>query len=60
MRQMLLNNTNQARMMFIFPFMTVKVVGAINYKALPIWPKKIPFYPHSKPKEAPIAANTQS
>ena len=60
MRQMLLNNTNQARMMFIFPFMTVKVVAAIYYEALRLWLKKIPFHPYSKPKEAPIVANTQS
>jgi len=60
MRQIPLSNTNLARMMFSFPFMTVKVVGAIYYEALRLWLKKISFHPHSKPKEAPVAANTQS
>jgi DUF1365 family protein len=41
-----------------YPFMTLKVVGAIYYQALRLWLKKVPFHPHPEKKEAPQAVKT--
>jgi len=35
-----------ARVLTIFPFMTLKVVGAIYWQALRLWLKRMPFYTH--------------
>ncbi len=48
-----------ARMMFGFPFMTLKVIGAIYFEALRLWLKRVPIHPHTRSKEAPVAANEQ-
>lgn len=48
-----------ARVMIGFPFMTLKVIGAIYFEALRLWLKKVPIHPHTRPKEAPVAANEQ-
>ena len=29
-----------------FPFMTLKVIGAIYWQALRLWQKRVPFHPH--------------
>lgn len=50
---------NLARMMVSFPFMTLKVIGAIYLEALRLWLKKVPFHPHTKLKEAPSAVTEQ-
>jgi DUF1365 family protein len=55
-----LNSWNLARMMLTFPFMTLKVIGAIYFEALRLWLKKTPIHPHSQSKETPVAANKQT
>jgi DUF1365 family protein len=35
-----------ARVLVVYPFMTLKVVGAIYWQALRLWVKRCPFYPH--------------
>jgi len=45
-----------AQSLFIFPFMTIKVITAIYWQALRLWFKKVQVYDHpvkSKTKEAP-------
>jgi len=36
------------RVLFQYPWMTAKVMGAIYWQALKLWWKKAPFYPHPK------------
>jgi DUF1365 family protein len=44
----LINAKNLSRILYQFPFMTIKVVSAIYYQALKLWLKGIPFYSHPK------------
>jgi uncharacterized protein len=41
------------RMLFSYPWMTLKVVAAIYWQALRLWLKRIPFYPHPKQHSKP-------
>lgn len=54
------NGRNLARMMLVFPFMTVKVIAAIYFEALRLWLKKTPLHTHKQPKETPVVANRQA
>ena len=59
LRRQPLTAKNLARMMVSFPFMTLKVIGAIYLEALRLWLKRVPFHPHTKAKEAPSAVTEQ-
>lgn len=37
-----------ARVLFAYPFMTAKVIGAIHWQALRLWWKRCPVYPHPR------------
>ncbi|MFM9968204.1 MAG: DUF1365 domain-containing protein [Burkholderiales bacterium] len=41
-----INSANLARVLFMFPFITLKVVAAIYWQALRLWIKRAPFHPH--------------
>lgn len=49
------------RALIRYPFMTVKVVGAIYWQAMRLWLKKVPYFSHpgNKPKDQPIYARTK-
>jgi DUF1365 family protein len=57
MKRKTLDNRHVMQMMLSYPLMTFKVIGAIYFEALRLWLKKVPFYAHSKIKEAPAVAN---
>lgn len=41
-----------ARVLMVFPFMTVKVIGAIYWQALKLWLKRCPLYIHPDKKNS--------
>lgn len=52
LQQLPVNSFNLARVLTLYPFMTVKVVVLIYFQALRLWLKKVPFYPHPKHENA--------
>jgi DUF1365 family protein len=44
-----------ARVLVMYPFMTMSVMKSIYWQALKLWIKACPFYPHPS-KRAPISA----
>ena len=47
-----------ARVLLIYPLMTVRVFAAIHWQALRLWIKRVPFFVHPD-KEAPAPANSK-
>lgn len=43
-----INHFNMARVLFLYPLMTMKVITAIYWQALKLWIKKTPFFSHPK------------
>lgn len=41
-----INHLSLSKVLFRFPFMTMKIVGAIYYEALKLWLKRTPVYDH--------------
>jgi DUF1365 family protein len=47
-----------ARVLLVYPWMTVRVIVAIHWQALRMWLKRVPFIVHPD-KEAPATANSK-
>jgi DUF1365 family protein len=43
-----INRLQLARVLLMYPLMTIKVISAIYWQALKLWFKKTPFYTHPK------------
>ena len=56
LQQRPINSWQLARILCLYPLMTVKVIGAIYFEALRLWLKKIPFFTHPETEEAPEKA----
>ena len=58
LKQAPISSFNLARVLVVYPLVTVKVVVGIYFEALRLWLKKIPFYSHpDENKEAPKSAS---
>ncbi len=52
-----ITTSSLARVLVVYPLMTIKVIAAIYLQALRLWLKKTPFYVHPD-KEAPGSAKS--
>jgi DUF1365 family protein len=56
-----LTRRNMRNVLIRYPFMTVKVIGAIYWQALKLWFKKVPFvgHPNNRPQQQLIEAKSK-
>ena len=53
-----INGVQLARVLAIFPLMTVKIVAAIYWQALRLWLKRCPLYVHPDKKKTMVVQKT--
>ena len=53
LRRVPISSYGLARVLVVYPLLTVKVVAAIYFEALRLWLKGTPIYPHPHKKETP-------
>lgn len=56
LRRVPISSYNLARVLVMYPLVTVKVVAGIYFEALRLWLKGTPFFPHPHKKETPRQA----
>lgn len=55
MRRREISGASLARVLAVYPFMTMKIIGAIYWQALRLWLKRCPYYEHPE-KDNTVAA----
>jgi DUF1365 family protein len=60
MKKTEITSSSLARVLFKYPFMTVKVMAGIYFQALRLWMKKCPFFPHPKSQKESTFSSKQS
>ena len=55
MRRREITGTSLARVLVVYPFMTLKIIGAIYWQALRLWLKRCPFYQHPDKNKTALA-----
>lgn len=61
LQQQPIESSSLNRILIRYPFMTVKVIGAIYWQAVRLWLKKVPYFSHpgNTPRDRPIYARTK-
>ena len=55
MRRKEISGASLARVLVAYPFMTMKIIGAIYWQALRLWLKRCPFYAHPDKNKTALA-----
>lgn len=51
LRRRSINSLNLMRVLVAYPFMTLRIIGAIHYQALKLYLKRCPFVPHPRHRQ---------
>ena len=54
LRRTEITGASLARVLFAYPFMTLKVIGGIYWQALRLWIKRCPYYEHPNKNETVV------